>query len=65
MTSGVPAVTDQRGKFLMPGCTVAYVDGFRKKRTGIITVFNHGWARVRVDGGRMVTKKPTRLQVVA
>lgn len=53
-------VTDRNGRFLMPGIKVRY-----GKHQGTVTVFGHGWARVRREDGKVFTKKPTRIEVAA
>ncbi|WP_269929933.1 hypothetical protein [Aminobacter sp. HY435] len=59
MTAVAP-VTDKNGRFLTPGIKVRY-----GKHEGTITVFGHGWARVRRADGKVYTKKPTRIEVAA
>lgn len=56
----LPPVTDRNGKFLMPGTKVRY-----GKHSGVVTVFGHGWARVRRTDGKVFVKKPTRIEVAA
>lgn len=60
--SALPAVTDRKGKFLLPGLTLTFG---RAKRTGTVVTFGHGWARVKEPSGRMATVKPTRAEVQA